>query len=49
VYENKGPDDNFPDTKDDISTQLHGSLRERYAPFAETTGSFVIIRALGVT
>ena len=28
VYENKGPDDNFPDTKDDISAWLHAILHK---------------------
>jgi hypothetical protein len=28
VYENKGPEDNLPDTKDDISARLHAILRK---------------------
>jgi hypothetical protein len=28
VYENKGPDDNLPDTDDDISARLHAILRK---------------------
>ena len=33
-----GQDDNLPDTKDAISTRLHGILYGRYKYFAETVG-----------
>ena len=46
VYENKGPSDNLPDTKDDISARLHAILHRKYTYFAETVGSFATFRAL---
>ena len=49
VYENKGPNDNFPDTKDDISAWLNAILHRntgKNAYFAEIAGSLVTIWAL---
>jgi hypothetical protein len=37
VYENKGPDDNLPDTKDDISAWLHVILHRNTHILQETT------------
>ena len=49
VYENKGPNDNLPDTKDDISAWLNAILHRntgKNAYFAEIAGSLVTIWAL---
>ena len=47
VYENKEPGDNLPDTKDDISRQLHAILHGSYTYPPEIGGPFVTVRALG--
>ena len=36
VYENKGPDDNLPDTKDDICAGLHALLHKNTRIYPET-------------
>jgi len=47
VYENKGPDDNMPDAKDDISARLHAILHRNTGILKEPSALLPLFERCG--